>query len=92
MIYEAVRVERIDRHDLGKHMVELNEDGCARGHRLQEIELGPRPANIDSLENWILPVGDLVDLYHRISMTSRVISREFAKRTLYLPLPREHVP
>jgi hypothetical protein len=56
---------------------------------LQEIELGPWPANIDRLEDWILSVGDAVDLDHRISMTSRVISREFAKRPLDLPLPRE---
>ena len=71
-------------------MVELNEDRCAGGHRLQEIELGPRPADIDGLEDRILPVGDSVDLDHRISMTPRVISGEFAKRALYLPLPREH--
>jgi hypothetical protein len=51
------------------------------------IELGPRPANIDRLEDWIVPVGDAVDLNHRISMTSRVISREFAKGPLDLPLP-----
>src|SRR5258705_5946389 len=70
-------------------MFELDEDGCACGLGLQKIEFGPWPANIDRLEDWILSVGDGVDLNHRISMTSRVISREFAKGPLDLPLPRE---
>src|ERR1700722_11244196 len=77
---EAVGIERVDGYDLGKHLVQLNENRRAGGHRLEEVEFGPRPPDIDGFKDWVLPVRNPIDLDDRIFVAAGIVSRKLAEQ------------
>jgi hypothetical protein len=74
---------------LGKHLVELYENRCASGHRLQEVEFGPGAPDIDGFKNRIFPVRHPIDFDDGKAMTAGIISGKLAKRTLHFALAGE---
>src|SRR6476469_4203406 len=89
---QAVGVEGVDRLHLGEVVLELRVDRRAGGHRLQVVQLGPRPADVHRVVYRVLPVQYAVDLDHRVEVATRVVPGELTEGPLDFALPRENPP
>src|SRR6267143_158757 len=89
---EPMCIHRVDGNDFRESLLQLHVERRARvdGHHI--VDLGPRLAEVERLENGSCPMVDLVDLDDGHRPRARIVSGEFAEGTFRLSHPGQNPP